>query len=143
MEQITRVVVGMDGSTNAHRAAEWAARLAQTTRAHVIAVHALGLLTPGDDGVPVPSHGLRSAIAAKLEREWCAPFTDAGVVPECVVLDGSPVSVLLKTADDQQADLIVVGSRGMGGFPELLLGSTSTQVAQHSTCPVVIVPFDA
>ena len=135
MNQISRIVVGLDASPNARRAAEWAAGLAQNTGAHVVAVHALGLLTPDDHGGAVPSHGLRATLAAKLEGEWCAPFAEAGVTPECLVLDGSPVSV-------QHADLIVVGSRGMGGFPELLLGSTSTQVAQHSKCPVLIVPFD-
>ena len=143
MNQISRIVVGLDASPNARRAAEWAAGLAQTTGAHVVAVHALGLLTPDDDGVPTPAHGLRSRLAAKLKEEWCAPFTQAGVTPECLVLDGSAVSVVLKAAEDQHADLIVVGSRGMGGFPELLLGSTSTQVAQHSKCPVLIVPFDS
>ncbi len=106
-------------------------------------MHALGLLTPGDDGDPVPSQGHRAELASKLEHDWCAPFTAAGVAAECHVVDGNPVQVLLNAARDHDADLIVVGSRGMGGFPELLLGSTSTQVSQHSKCPVLIVPFDA
>jgi nucleotide-binding universal stress UspA family protein len=57
-----------------------------------------------------------------------------------VVRDGSPVTALLAVAEDEGADLIVVGSRGLGGYPEQLLGSTSTQVAQHAPCPVAIVP---
>jgi nucleotide-binding universal stress UspA family protein len=54
--------------------------------------------------------------------------------------DGNPVSVILAVADEEAVDLIVVGSRGLGGYPELLLGSTSTQIAQRSSRPVVIVP---
>ena len=50
---------------------------------------------------------------------------------------------LLAAADEEDADLIVVGSRGLGGFPQLLLGSTSTQLAQHSSRPVTIVPSGA
>jgi nucleotide-binding universal stress UspA family protein len=50
---------------------------------------------------------------------------------------------LLEVADEVDADLIAVGSRGLGGFPELLLGSTSTQLAQHSRRPVLIVPHPA
>ena len=54
--------------------------------------------------------------------------------------EGTPVTSLLELADEVDADLLVVGSRGVGGFPGLLLGSTSTQVAQHARRPVVIVP---
>jgi nucleotide-binding universal stress UspA family protein len=57
-----------------------------------------------------------------------------------VLRDGHPVQVLLDVADDVDADMIVVGSRGFGGFPQMLLGSTSTQLAQHSRRPVLIVP---
>ena len=71
------------------------------------------------------------------------PLDAAGVVSRRLVRDGNPVSVLLAMADDEQADLIVVGSRGLGGYPELLLGSTSTQVAQRAHCPVTVFPAAA
>jgi nucleotide-binding universal stress UspA family protein len=57
--------------------------------------------------------------------------------------DGNAVTVLLTLADELDADLIVVGSRGVGGFPQLLLGSTSTQLAQHAHRPVLVVPSPA
>jgi nucleotide-binding universal stress UspA family protein len=57
-----------------------------------------------------------------------------------IIEHGDPVSVLLRIAQAEAADLIVVGSRGIGGHPGLLLGSTSTQVAQRADRPVVIVP---
>jgi nucleotide-binding universal stress UspA family protein len=50
------------------------------------------------------------------------------------------VPVLLGAAETEQADLIVLGTRGLGGFPELMLGSTSLQMAEHSARPVLIVP---
>ena len=58
------------------------------------------------------------------------------------MLDGPPVDVLLRAANEVEASLVVVGRRGTGGRPELLLGSTAHQVVEHSTCPVLVVPPD-
>lgn len=138
--KVERIVVGVDGSENACRAVEWAAGLAALTGARVVAVHALGLLFHGEHGEVTPAQPRRAEIETKLEREWCAPLDAAGVAHECRVSDGPPVMVLLDAADELDADLIVVGSRGLGGFPELLLGSTSTQVAQLAHHPVTIIP---
>ena len=138
--KLERIVVGVDGSDNACRAVEWAAGVASSSDARVLAVHALGLLFHGPAGEVVPARSVRGEIEARLEQEWCAPLRTAGVAYECRVTDGSPVTVLLDAAQEIDADLIVVGSRGLGGFPELLLGSTSMQVAQLAHRPVTIVP---
>lgn len=137
---IRRIVVGTDGSDNARRALGWAASLASACGAEVVAVHCLGLLfhPTATDLEPAQPH--RDEIRALLDGEWSAPLRDAGVEHRTELRDGSPVSVLLAVADEVDADLVVVGSRGVGGFPGLLLGSTSTQLAQHSSRPVLIVP---
>jgi nucleotide-binding universal stress UspA family protein len=105
-----------------------------------VAVHALGLLERVDDDAKVPTQSHREEIRHQLETIWCEPLARAGVAYRPLLRDGSPVSVVLEVADEVEADVVVVGSRGLGGYPELLLGSTSTQIAQHSTRPVVIVP---
>ena len=138
--KIERIVVGIDGSDNAHSAAEWAAGLVAITDAEIIAVHAVGLLDRLDSGDPVPSYPHRHEIEVAFKTSWCSPFDTAGVRYRAELRDGNPVVVLLSVADEVDADLLVVGSRGLGGFPQLLLGSTSTQVAQHADRPVVIVP---
>ena len=56
---------------------------------------------------------------------------------ETIAVEGQPAKVLVEVT--KGADLLVVGSRGLGGFRELLLGSVSQQCTQHATCPVVIV----
>jgi nucleotide-binding universal stress UspA family protein len=138
--RIDRIVAAVDGSDNSLLAVKWAAGLARIVDAEVVAVHAVGLLEPLDHGDPVPAFPHRDEIRARFETTWCAELDAAGVRTLRVLRDGPAVEVILSVADEFDADLIVVGSRGLGGFPELLLGSTSTQVAQNAHLPVMIVP---
>ena len=78
---------------------------------------------------------MRLALERALEE---ADGRAAGVEVETVVREGAPAGVLLEEAQD--AELLVVGSRGLGGFRGLLLGSVGQQCAHHAPCPVVIVP---
>jgi nucleotide-binding universal stress UspA family protein len=139
---IRRIVVGLDGSAQARRAAEWAANLASLVDADVIAVHALGLLHETATGQLVAADTHRDEIRRELDV-WCAPLHDAGVRHRGELREGNPVTAVLDLAEELDADLIIVGSRGAGGFPGLLLGSTSAQIAQHAHRPVVIVPEPA
>ena len=137
---VERIVVGIDGSEDSRRALDWAILLASQFGAEVVAVHAIGLLAHLSEGPPVPSHSHLDELRTLFESEWCAPLTASGVPHRLSMLDGPPVPVLLAASDRESADLIVVGSRGTGGFAELLLGSTSHQVAEHSRRPVLVVP---
>lgn len=134
------IVVGVDGSRNARRAMHVACRLANATGVEVIAVHALGMLTTiGDRKVPSADH--RDEIEAHLRDDWCAVLTDGlGDRWRPLLVDGNPAEVLLHTAADHDASFVVVGARGIGGHPDLMLGSTSHQVIHHATCPAVVVP---
>lgn len=138
--QLQRIVVGVDGSENSRRALEWAIDLGSQFSAMVIAVHAVGLLSRVDKGPAVPSHSHLSEVHRLFSEDWCQPLTASGLEQKLLCLDGPPAPVLLGAADDESADLIVVGSRGVGGFAELLLGSTSHHVVEHSTRPVLVIP---
>ncbi|MGD0379090.1 MAG: universal stress protein [Acidimicrobiales bacterium] len=138
-----RTVVGVDGSDNSTRALAWAAALVEGTDGEIVAVHALGLLTHLEDGSVVPSMGQRDQVVTLLEQQWCRPLIEASVAHRCVVVDGDPVTALLRTAREEEADLLVVGCRGTGGHPGLVLGSTSQQVVSQADRPVVVVPFQA
>lgn len=136
--KLRTILVGVDGSADSMRAVQWAAGLAEQTDAKVVAVHAVGLLESlgENDAVSPPQH--HHDIEEAFEKIWCAPL-DA-VRNSRHILFGSPVPLLLAVAEQVEADLIVVGSRGVGGFPQLLLGSTSMQLAHHSKRPVTVVP---
>ena len=138
--ELETILVGVDGSVHARRATEWAATLARAVGGTVVVVHALGLLHRRPDGTMVPSDGARDEIRAELEDDWCAPLRDAGIEYRAELREGTPVRALMTAADELDADVIVLGSRGAGGFAGLRLGSTSQQVTQHSRRPVVIIP---
>jgi len=107
------ILVGDDGSSAAAHAVEWAARLTDERGATLVVLHvtAVGDTTPQE-------HGL----------------------PRVVVQDTHPASAIMKTADDRNADLIVLGRRGSGGFPSLPIGTTAHHVAAASGRPVAVVP---
>ncbi len=136
---VKRILVGTDGSDHAQRALRWAAELAGQTGADIVAAHAVGLLVTTPDG-PVPSTPYHDRLRSSLEGDWTNELRSAGVPFSCRLVEGSAVTALLQAAEDESVDLIVVGSRGAGGFSELHLGSTSHQIALYADRPVAIVP---
>jgi nucleotide-binding universal stress UspA family protein len=140
-----KIVVGVDGSEQSGHAIVWCAKYASALDAEVIAVHAVDMpvyAAPGVGYLPVPtlSAADRSELADTVRNEWCAPLEKAGVRFRVLVADGAPASVLMHTAAAENAELVVTGRRGRGGFAELLLGSTSHQLSHHLDRPLVIVP---
>jgi nucleotide-binding universal stress UspA family protein len=138
------IVVGVDGSDSSRRALRFAlgeARLRDSTVRMVGVWHVPVAAYGGAMGPPDP--GLVNELEPQTRRALEHVLEDAGddaagLEVETVVREGSPVGVLLEEARD--ADLLVVGSRGLGGFRGLLLGSVGQQCSHHSPCPVVIVP---
>lgn len=128
------VVVGVDGSEQAQRALTWAAEEAKLRGARLRVVHVWSYLAQTGEAFD-PTYG--DDDARRLLDEVVAGL-DGAVDVELAVVNDLPARGLLDSARD--ADLLVVGARGMGGFGGLLLGSVSQQVAQHAPCPVVIVP---
>jgi nucleotide-binding universal stress UspA family protein len=76
----------------------------------------------------------------RFEDEWTAPLKRAGVRYRTVFETGAPAPTLIAIAREEHPELIVTGSRGLGGFGELLLGSVSHQLVLHSQLPVVVIP---
>ena len=133
------VVVGIDGSANAQRALLIAGRHAESTEAHLVVVHALGL-TELIDGEHVPTFDHQDEIAEHVDR-WCDALREEGLDDfEIRLVHGPPVDAMLRTAHDDGASVIIVGRRGAGNRPELRLGSTAHQIVEHSHCPVLVIP---
>jgi nucleotide-binding universal stress UspA family protein len=135
-----RIVVGIDGSDSAADALRWAIEQAKVTGATVEAVYAWDPGAMVSLAVPplIDWEPLREAAEARpAEIVRDAVGSDPGVRIVTKTVTGNPAQVLVDRS--AHADLLVVGSRGLGGLKGMLLGSVGHHCAAHSHCPVVIV----
>ena len=141
-----KIVVAVDGSEHAHHAVAWCAKYAEKLDAEVIAVFTRSsrrCTRPASDTARLRSstHPSRKRSSKRvLNESWCAALSEAKVSFKSVAQVGYPSNVICAIAKSEDADLVVVGRRGRGGFAELMLGSTSHQLAHHVGRPLVIVP---
>jgi nucleotide-binding universal stress UspA family protein len=141
------IVVGIDGSAHSQRSLEWAMKEAALRHVPltVLAVHpvALSAWTRAPITYPVDAEEVENAKSAAQESVDKVASQIGGERPAVTVqsVSGSPAEELIKAGEG--ADMLVVGSRGSGGFGRLLLGSVSSQVTHHAPCPVVVVPGPA
>ncbi|MGO4103690.1 universal stress protein [Leifsonia sp. YAF41] len=133
----SRIIVGVDGSEGSVKALRHATGLARKFGSAVEAI-CVWSFPVAYSPLPVAWHPDEDAqrIVATVGdtvfgSTWPSWFT-------ATIREGSPADILI--AESSSADLIVVGSRGFGGFAGLLLGSVSAQCAEHAHCPVLVVP---
>jgi nucleotide-binding universal stress UspA family protein len=141
----TEIVVGVDGSAPSHVALRWAAEEARRRSARLLVIHAHEWPWPG-----APLGPVNTTAPDSIEQQARQLVADAiaeakGIAPTVPVegraVSGVAAAALLEAA--RGAALLVVGDRGRGGFARLLLGSVSTQVANHAEGPVAVVRGDA
>lgn len=134
-----RVIVGVDGSDGSKAALRWAAAEAERWDVPLVAVWAweFSPLIVATDA-PTELDELSRAVATRLRETLVAELGEDGADRvEPLIVEDAPVRAILDTATED--DLIVVGSRGLGGFKGLVLGSVSQQVMHYSPCPVTVV----
>ena len=137
------IVVGVDGSGHSRKALE---RAANEAAVHHVPLTVLVIHQAVRDVYGSASHYGDDAALTEKAKEAAQADTDqvlaaVGSQPPSVTVTavhGLPVDELVKASES--ADMLVLGRRGMGGFVRLLMGSVSSQVAQHEKCPVLIVP---
>lgn len=143
----TNILLASDGSEHALKAAQAAAEIAKKFDAD------LTLLCVFDPPIqtstigPVPQVPIdpetmeryADEVLTAVERSTGKVLDEAGVAYQSRCETGHPVDVIVNTAAREKADLIVMGSRGLGGLQSFLLGSVSDRVLHHAHCPVLIV----
>lgn len=134
MKAINSIAVGFDGSIESESAVRWAARVAREFDAHLTVLHASGILERL--GAPFSNAIAPEAVEAIMSEEGIDVANYRWVVDE-----GDACSALLHCVSPPvSADLIVVGSRGHGKRPGMMIGSVSLEIVQHSSVSVVVVP---
>lgn len=132
------VVAATDGSAPATRALLFAADLAAAVGAELVVAHAVppkAAMNPQDIEEYEGLGSYRRAV-----EEWCEPLRERGQDHRIAVIEGDARTALLELAHNENADLLVVGSRGRGPVTKLLLGSVATSLTQHSDLPLTVVP---
>jgi nucleotide-binding universal stress UspA family protein len=145
MMNMPGIIVGIDGSPYSHRALEWAVHEAVIRKdpltvltVRQTAAGFFGSTAARSDDYEESEHARKTALAEVEEvLDHVVGDSRPAAVGVHAVL-GVPAEELLKAAVD--ADMIVVGSRGAGGFKKLTLGSVSSQLVHHGHCPVVVIP---
>jgi len=140
------IVVGTDGSETASKAVAQAVGLAKALQARVLVVSAYEPVSDArlrEEGRQVPADmqwmvNPREDVDATLQ-EAAGGAEEAGVDIETFARQGDPADAILDVAEEQGADLIVVGNKGMTGAKRFLLGSVPNKVSHHAPCSVLII----
>ncbi len=138
---IRRILAATDFSETAQAGIEWAIEVAKSHGARIDLVHGLPLPNRATDFVPSPpdyTEALQEAASGRLNQA-VETVRSAGIAVAGDLRLGVPSQAILLAAEEKEADLIVLGTRGLTGVKHLVLGSTAERVVQHANCPVLTV----
>ncbi|MDI3242282.1 universal stress protein [Arthrobacter sp. AL08] len=132
-----RIVVGVDGSPQSKAAMDWAIVEAKLRNGQVLALAAWNFPYVGDALGQVWDYDVFQSDAEAILKAELARVTDQGVNITGRAVQANPGSALVEAS--RAADLVVVGSRGHGGFTGMMLGSVSAATVHHAHCPVLVL----
>ena len=139
MVEYKKIIVPADGSENGKRALEHALAIVKRNDAELILVHVANIVSAISGGYVSEQIAEDMEETGKKILSEVAEDVPADMKVKCVFEVGSPGPAVLAVAKKYDADLIVMGSRGLGPLKGLFMGSVSSYVTSHSTCPVLIV----
>ena len=141
-ERFSRIVLGVDFSDAGAAARDTAVSLCREHDAELVLVHALEVVSfsLGFSRLPHQVYQQIRDLAEARTEELRSELAERVGVIEARLLDGHAHRALIDVASESDADLIVLGTRGLTGWRGLLLGSTARRVVQHADCPVLTVP---
>ncbi|ANY72944.1 universal stress protein [Paenibacillus ihbetae] len=140
----TNILLAYDGSKAANKALGRAVELTKANpdaKLHVVHAYDFPRFFVGEGLAPIPASLNKDVydIAVQTTEEIKERIEHSGVNGQVNMIQGAPAEVILEYAKQNDIDLIVIGSRGLGGIREFVLGSVSHNVVQHATIPVLVV----
>jgi universal stress protein A len=146
MPRLRRILLPTDFSGCANYAFPYAAAIARATQAKIVCVHVVEQVVPavGYTGLadPMPIADMSEQLEDSAEREL-PRLTDceelSGLEVEEVIVHGDAAAEIVRVAEEQEADLIVISSHGRTGLGRMIFGSTAEAVVRHASCPVLVV----
>lgn len=138
----TNILVPTDGSDNSYRALDAALLLSEKLGSNITVIHVM-------EEVPITHIGSEKMLnellkAYKKENQdillKCTEIANQkGLTIKTLLLQGNPASAILDYNKKEKFDLVIMGSRGLGKFKELILGSVSSKIMHHSPCAVLLI----
>jgi nucleotide-binding universal stress UspA family protein len=138
----TNILVPVDGSDNSYRALDAALILSEKLGSNITVIHVM-------EQFPITHIGSEKLLSEVLEaykkenQDILSKCTEIaiqkGLTIKTLLLEGNPASVILDYSKKEKFDLLIMGSRGLGKFKELILGSVSGKIVHHSPCAVMLI----
>jgi nucleotide-binding universal stress UspA family protein len=137
-----KILVPVDGSDNSYRALDAALVLSEKLGSNITVIHVM-------EEVPITHIGSEKLLNELLEAykkenqdilSRCSEIaTQKGLTINTFLLQGNPASVILDFSKKEKFDILIMGSRGLGKFKELILGSVTSKIVHHSPCAVLLI----
>ena len=138
----SKILIAVDGSEVSYRALDAALFLSEKLGSKITAIHVMeNVPTVYIESQKVLDELLeaRKNESQKILDECSLIATKKGITLTTNLLEGDPASTILEFSQSEKYDVIIIGSRGMGKFKELILGSVSSKVIHHSSCPILLI----
>lgn len=138
-KQIKKILVPLDGSKNALRGLEQAVYIARQSQAIIFGIHIIPVYPRNFADAIIPYQLFQEKEAKKFLEIAKTKCARQGVLFKSKIIYGSPVVEVSNYAKNKKFDMIVIGSRGMGGLKEMFLGSVAKSLVHSSKIPILVV----
>ncbi len=135
----SKILVAIDGSESAKKAFKTSIYLASVSKCEIDVIHVVSCEFGGDSAASLELVDDLKIKANSMLEEYKKDALEKGIQPKFMLEIGDPANMIIEIVNSKDYDLVVLGTRGMNVFKELVLGNVSIKVMHHAKCPVMVV----